>query len=412
MAGSGSGLASRRDKLLLTCKLPLPSQLRARVWTFLSSSSSWWPTIVLPDDLDTGVTAKDGDRVLICGRCEVDTDLLQIGVVSRERLSLSPEMVLVCRKQVILRGQTPASELAFSTLLHGSSQCIVLAGNGGKIQSLRVTGVQRCALEIFAGEWHISDCVVRAPPKKTWDAFTASGGSTTFWRCRLIGNHGVGTLYPVDGSGSDTQESTQTCVRLERCVIQDGKFCGIAVLQDTSLDAVNCVFLRNGCGASQRHIERFAVLACPKLLASNKLMVADFLAPVNAGEFHSPASQGVEEDLNLGCVLQLFLRSRIKIVNCQFGANGMLIHNEWQGAWYTWRADAPYIVAAGNVTADGQPVEIANVMYENYRRRLDMCEAQRDEREEGLAAWGVSKEEQEQILHRERGRTQPPWLQA
>ena len=92
---------SRKEKLLLTCNLPLPCTLRARVWSFVSSSSSWWPTIVLPDDLgDCSIEARDGDRVLISGRQHVDTHLLKVGVVACEELNISPEAVYVCRKRM------------------------------------------------------------------------------------------------------------------------------------------------------------------------------------------------------------------------------------------------------------------------------------------------------------------------
>lgn len=95
----------------MSCNLPLPCPLRARVWSFVSSSSSWWPNIVLPDDVeDCSIEARDGDRVLICGRQHVDTHLLKVGVVAREKLEISPEAVYVCRKRMTLRGQTGAEK--------------------------------------------------------------------------------------------------------------------------------------------------------------------------------------------------------------------------------------------------------------------------------------------------------------
>jgi len=117
--------------------------------------------------------------VLICGRQHVDTHLLKVGVVACEKLEISPEAVYVCRKRMTLRGQTGA-ELTFSEDVSGYSQCLVLAGDGGAVENLRVLGKLRCPLEQISGDWQISKCTIRAPPTPTWDAFTASGGSIVF----------------------------------------------------------------------------------------------------------------------------------------------------------------------------------------------------------------------------------------
>lgn len=353
--------------------------------------------------------ARDGDRVLICGRQHVDTHLLRVGVVAREQLELSPEAVYVCRKRVTLRGQTGA-ELTFSEDLSGYSQCLVLAGEGGALENLTVLGQQRCPLEQIAGDWRVSQCLLRAP-QAPWDAFTASGGRVVFQRCRLIGAHSVMSLYPVAFSGADTQGSAPTHVTLERCVIEDGRFSGIALNQDTSLVAKQCVFVRNGCGASQPHIELFALLAfaLPKRIKS---YIADFIAPGMAAQLHSPVSttdQQVRQ--NIGCVLQLYPGTSAHLKKCQFGANGVVAQADLTGPWYRFRADAPHIVASENVTADGRQIRIECTLDAQRREMLARMEAERDLKGMGLAPWGVSPEEEREILRIELERNQPPWLE-
>ena len=362
----------------------------------------------VPEDLDSEVTAKDGDRVLICGCRHVDTDLLQIGAVSKVKLAGSPEMVYVCQKRLTLRGRTSESQLTFSEDLHGYSQCLVLGGSGGVLEMLRLSGVQRCPLEQISGEWLVSKCTVKAPPgRTTWDAFTACGGSTTFRSCQLIGGHGVMTLYPVDLSYPDTRGATQTHVTLERCVVKDAKFNAVTAEGQTCIVATNCVFLRNGQGASQLHIEFFSLLAyARRILPQIQLLIAKFIDGLAPNQLQAPASTASND---MGCVFSLALGSSAKIVNCQFGANSVVVRNHWQGAWWTWRGDAPRISATGNVSASGEAVLVCNVMHEPERSTLAMCEAERD-RKGGLGAWGVSPEEEQRILQRENERTQPPWL--
>lgn len=82
------GGLSRREKLLVTCTLPLEPRLRTRVWSFLSASSSWWPTCVVSED---DVEVEDGDRVLFRGRQYVDKELMNIGLVSKRGSLWLPE---------------------------------------------------------------------------------------------------------------------------------------------------------------------------------------------------------------------------------------------------------------------------------------------------------------------------------
>lgn len=82
------GGLSRREKLLVTCTLPLGPGLRTRVWSFLSASASWWPTCVVSED---DVEVEDGDRVLFRGRQYVDKELMNIGLVSKRGSLWLPE---------------------------------------------------------------------------------------------------------------------------------------------------------------------------------------------------------------------------------------------------------------------------------------------------------------------------------
>ena len=364
--------------------------------------------MVLPEDLNSG-TANDGERVLICGQQHVDTDLLKIGVVTMEKVgSVSRMPVYVCRKRLVLRGQTEASELAFSADLNAESKCMVLAGSGGCLEHLRIIGTQRCSLELIGGDWRISKSVLQAP--RGWDAFNALGGSAVFSKCRLIGHSSVVSLYPVSSSGSDCVGSTQTHVTLEQCVIQEGQFTGICIGAGTSLTAKRCLFLRNGGGGSQPHIELFALLGCARFPKDVCSRIAGFIAHGLALE--TTASNALEDQFqSLGCVLQLSLRSTAQITNCKFGANGLLVRNSWEGPWYRWRADAPFITASDNVTVSGHPVVIENVMETHAYSDLAMCERRREESGRGLSPWGVSEEEEQEILRKVAARPQPPWLQ-
>ena len=171
-----------------------------------------------------------------------------------------------------------------------------------------------------------------------------------------------------------------------------------------------CVFLRNGRSASQPHIELFALLtfALPRCIKSK---IADFIAPGMAAQLHSPVSTTDPLRQKMGCVLQLCNGATAEVTKCQFGANGVVAHTQLNGPWYRWRADAPHILASENVTADGRQVQIACTLDAHRRDTLARLEAHRDREGMGLAPWGVSPEEEQEILRREVERNQPPWLE-
>lgn len=341
------GGLSRREKLLVTCTLPLEPGLRTRVWSFLSASSSWWPTCVVSED---DVEVEDGDRVLFRGRQYVDKELMNIGLVSKEEVCGYPKGAYVCGKQVVMRGNG-SSCLTFSEDSDPWSQCLVLAGVGGSLEQLQVFGVQRCAVEVVAGNWNFTDCRIRAPLAPTWDACTVLGGIATFVKCELIGNHSAMTVYPISFSGRQHDTSTsESHVILRRCVVKHGKWSGIHMSHYTSIRADRCVFLRNGWGELQGYIESLHRLS-NAIQAQILAFVDPQLVKLMTGETPPPPVN--PDPKSEQCVLKLEVGSSIDITNCQFAANGgPVVRNFWNGA-------AARIVAVGNVDLRGQPVEIS-----------------------------------------------------
>ena len=414
------GGLSRREKLLVTCTLPLEPGLRTRVWSFLSAFASWWPTCVVSED---DVEVEDGDRVLFGGRQYVDKELMNIGLVSKEEVCGFPKGAYVCRKQVVLRGNG-SSCLTFSEESDPYSQCLVLAGVGGSLQQLQVFGVQRCAVEIVAGNWNFTDSRIRAPLAPTWDACTVLGGIATFVKCELIGNHSVMTVYPISFSGLQHDTSTsESHVILQGCVVKHGTWSGIHMSRDTSIRADRCVFLRNGWGNLQGYIETLHRTFCilrGRVELSNaiqaQIQILEFVDPqlVKLMTGETPKVNRDPDPNRESCVLKLEVGSSIDITNCQFAANGgPVVSNSWNGAWYEWRSKAPRIVAVGNVDLRGQPVEISNAMSRHERESLKSLETQRDQEPRGLQAWSVSEEKATRILEEERARAAagPLWLE-
>ena len=219
---------------------------------------------------------------------------------------------------------------------------LVLAGNGGRLERLRVCGVQRCALEQISSNWvhHQSSC------------YTKVGCC-----------HGIGWQRHLPEVLTHRKPHGLQLVPdlVPRCrhaaLLRDAR--DAWTLSDPGRPVQRYLSWRehvDGCKQMRilaKWLQRFpasgrafSLLACSLLPIHLKLYISEFPSPTRSQHVHAPVCKVEEwQTHELGCVFQVFPKSSARITKCQFGANGLLLKTELLSPWYKWRADAPRIVS-------------------------------------------------------------------